>query len=160
MAKMKLDAIDLQILEVLQQQADISNIELAERIGLSPSPCLRRVRILEEAGIIRARVTLLDAAEIGLTVNVFVNVTLERQVKERLQDFEDQIRCRPEVVECFLMTGDSDYLLRVVVPDLAAYELFLKNHLTLIPGVASVKSSFALNLVSYSTALPLDHLAR
>ncbi|APX90481.1 ArsR family transcriptional regulator [Brevirhabdus pacifica] len=158
MPTLRLDATDLRILKILQQRADISNLELAERVGLSPSPCLRRVRLLEEAGIIRSRVTLLDAAGIGLMVNVFVSVTLEKQVKERLQEFEDDVRDRPEVVECYLMTGEADYLLRVVVPDLQHYEQFLKEHLTRIPGVASIKSSFALNQVSYSTALPLEHL--
>ncbi|MGR3756858.1 MAG: Lrp/AsnC family transcriptional regulator [Tranquillimonas sp.] len=159
MAKPRLDAIDIRILKVLQQSADISNVELAERVGLSPTPCLRRVRIMEEAGVIRSRVTLLDPAVLGLNVSVFVSVTLERQVKERLQEFEAEVRRRPEVVECYLMTGESDYLLRIVVPDLATYERFLKESLTRIPGVASIKSSFALNQVAYSTALPLDHLA-
>lgn len=158
MTSLKLDAIDLKILAVLQDDADISNVELAERVGLSPSPCLRRVRMLEEAKIIRKRVTLLDARAIALTVNVFVNVTLEKQVRERLRDFEKEVVKRPEVVECYLMTGESDYLLRVVVPDLESYEKFLKQHLTRIPGVASIKSSFALNQVQYRTALPLDHL--
>lgn len=159
MAKPRLDAIDIRILKVLQQSADISNVELAERVGLSPTPCLRRVRIMEEAGVIRSRVTLLDPAVLGLNVSVFVSVTLERQVKERLQEFEAEVRRRPEVVECYLMTGESDYLLRIVVPDLATYERFLKESLTRIPGVASIKSSFALKQVAYSTALPLDHLA-
>lgn len=159
MAKPRLDAIDIRILKVLQQAADISNIDLAERVGLSPTPCLRRVRILEEAGIIRTRVTLLDPKVLGLSVSVFVSVTLEKQVKERLQEFEAEVRRRPEVVECYLMTGESDYLLRIVVPDLATYERFLKDSLTRIPGVASIKSSFALDQVAYSTALPLDHLA-
>lgn len=155
---MKLDAIDLKILNVLQDRADIANIELAEAVGLSPSPCLRRVRILEDAGIIRRRVTLLEPRAVGLAVNIFVSVTLEKQVEERLQEFETAVRSRPEVMECYLMTGESDYLLRVVVPDLNAYERFLKEHLTRIPGVASIKSSFALNQVQYRTALPLDHI--
>lgn len=158
MPRPKLDAIDVKILKVLQEDADISNVELADRVGLSPSPCLRRVRMLEEAKIISRRVTLLDAEAIDLSVNVFVNVTLEKQVKERLQEFEAAVRRRPEVLECYLMTGESDYLLRVVVPDLASYERFLKEHLTRVPGVASIKSSFALNQVQYRTALPLDHI--
>lgn len=155
---MKLDAIDLKILNVLQDRADVANIELAEAVGLSPSPCLRRVRILEDAGIIRRRVTLLEPRAVGLAVNIFVSVTLEKQVEERLQEFETAVRSRPEVMECYLMTGESDYLLRVVVPDLNAYERFLKEHLTRVPGVASIKSSFALNQVQYRTALPLDHI--
>lgn len=160
MPKTPFDAIDLKILALLQERADMPNVELAEAVGLSPSPCLRRVRMLEEAGVIRRRVTLLEARAVDLSVNVFVSVTLEKQVKERLQDFEAAIRRRPEVMECWLMTGESDYLLRVVVPDLDAYERFLKEHLTRAPGVASIKSSFALNQVQYRTALPLDHLAR
>jgi len=158
MPRMRLDAIDVKILRVLQDDADISNVDLAEKVGLSPSPCLRRVKLLEETGIIRKRVTLLDAREIGLAVNVFVNVTLEKQIEDRLQEFERAVRRRPEVVECYLMTGEADYLLRIVVPDLDAYERFLKDTLTRIPGVASIRSSFALNQVQYRTALPLDHI--
>lgn len=158
MPQIKLDAIDLKILRVLQDDASVSNVELAEQIGLSPSPCLRRVKILEESGIIRKRVTLLDARGVGLPVNVFVSVTLEKQAEERLQEFEKAIRQRSEVVECYLMTGEADYLLRVMVPDLDGYERFLKNHLTRIPGVASIKSSFALKQVQYRTALPLNHI--
>ena len=158
MPRMKLDAIDIKILNALQEDASISNIELADRVGLSQSPCLRRVKALEEARIIRKRVTLLEPRAIDLTVNVFVSVTLEKQVRERLQDFEAEVLRRPEVLECYLMTGESDYLLRVMVQDLDAYERFLKNHLTRIPGVASIKSSFALNQVQYRTALPLNHI--
>ena len=155
---LRLDAIDLKILRLLQERSDISNTELAERVGLSPSPCLRRVRLLEAAGIIKKRVTLLDQAALGLGVSVFVSVQLERQVTERLSAFEGAIRGCPEVVECYLMTGESDYLLRVVVADLAAYERFLKETLTRIPGVAQIRSSFALQQVAYTTALPLGHL--
>ena len=153
-----LDSLDLKILKILQEGSDISNVELAERIGLSPSPCLRRVRILEDAGIIKKRVALLDATVVGLGVSVFVSVRLEKQAVERLTAFEAEICKRPEVVECYLMTGESDYLLRVLVPDLAVYERFLKESLTRIAGVASIRSSFALRQVAYSTALPLDHL--
>lgn len=153
-----LDTIDLKILRVLQENSEISNVDLADRIGLSPSPCLRRVRILEESGIIKKRVALLDSRVLGLNVSVFVSVQLEKQTKERLTEFEREVRKRPEVVECYLMTGESDYLLRVVVPDLATYERFLKESLTRIPGVSNIRSSFALQQVAYSTALPLDHL--
>ncbi|HRY06359.1 MAG TPA: Lrp/AsnC family transcriptional regulator [Hyphomicrobiaceae bacterium] len=158
MPPIKLDAIDIKILGVLQDDASISNTELADRVGLSQSPCLRRVKALEDAKIIRKRVTLLDPRSIDLCVNVFVSVTLEKQVRERLQDFETEVLRRPEVLECYLMTGEADYLLRVVVQDLDAYERFLKNHLTRITGVASIKSSFALNQVQYRTALPLGHI--
>lgn len=100
--------------------------------------------------------TLLDPAAVGLPVSVFVNVTLERQVEQALERFEAVILKRPEVMECYLMTGDADYLLRVVIADLSAYERFLIEHLTRVPGVASIKSSFALKQVKYRTALPLD----
>ena len=154
----ELDAIDRSILDVLQDDARISNVELSEKVNLSPSPCLRRVRRLESEGTIRSYVTLLDPAEVGLPVSVFVQVSLERQVDDALENFERAIVARPEVMECYLMTGDSDYLLRVVAPDLEAFQRFLLDHLTRIPGVASIKSSFALKQVSYRTALPLGHL--
>lgn len=151
-----LDAIDRKILALLQEDARLANVELADKVGLSPSPCLRRVRDLEAAGIIRRYVTLLDPAAIGLPVSVFVNVTLERQVEQALERFEAVILKRPEVMECYLMTGDADYLLRVVIADLSSYERFLIEHLTRVPGVASIKSSFALKQVKYRTALPVD----
>ena len=150
-----LDAIDRRILATLQADARISNVDLAARVGLSPSPCLRRVRDLEERGIIRAHAALLDAGAVGLGVSVFVQVTLERQAETGLERFERAMLERPEVMECYLMTGDSDYLLRVVVADLPAFERFLLEHLTRIEGVASIKSSFALKQVKYTTALPL-----
>jgi Lrp/AsnC family transcriptional regulator, leucine-responsive regulatory protein len=151
----ELDAIDRRILAALQHDARLSNLELAEQVGLSPSPCLRRVRELRKAGVIRSFVALLDPVHVGLPVSVFVQVTLERQVERALERFEAAIVKRPEVMECYLMTGDADYLLRVVAADLSAYERFLKDHLTRVPGVASIKSSFALNQVKYRTALPL-----
>lgn len=150
-----LDAIDRRILGRLQDNARLTNVELAEAVGLSPSPCLRRVRALEETGTIRRYVALLDPAAVGLPVSVFVNVTLERQIESALERFEAAILKRPEVMECYLMTGDADYLLRVVTADLSAYERFLVEHLTRVPGVASIKSSFALKQVKYRTALPV-----
>lgn len=150
-----LDDIDRKILEVLQEDARISNVDLAERVGLSASPCLRRVRELETRGYLRSYVALLDPARVGLPVSVFVQVRLERQADRGLESFEKSVLARPEVMECYLMTGDADYLLRVVVPDVAAFERFLLEHLTRIPGVASIKSSFALKQVKYRTALPL-----
>jgi Lrp/AsnC family transcriptional regulator, leucine-responsive regulatory protein len=158
MPVLEFDAIDRSILDVLQDDARISNVELSEKVNLSPSPCLRRVRRLESEGTIRSYVTLLDPAEVGLPVSVFVQVSLERQVDDALENFERAIVARPEVMECYLMTGDSDYLLRVVTPDLESFQRFLLDHLTRIPGVASIKSSFALKQVSYRTALPLGHL--
>ena len=152
----QLDAIDRRILEHLQDNARISNVDLAARVGISASPCWRRVRELEESGVISNYVTLIDAASVGLTVSVFVSVSLERQVERELEVFQNAIRERPEVMECYLMTGEADFLLRVVVPDLMAYERFLMDHLTRVPGIASIKSSFALKQVKYRTALPLD----
>lgn len=150
-----LDATDRRILAALQSNARITNVDLAEAVGLSPSPCLRRVRALEQAGVIKGYVALVDQNAVALPVSVFVNVSLEKQIEPALEVFEAAIRRRPEVMECYLMTGDSDYLLRVVTADLAAYERFLIDHLTRIPGVASIKSSFALKQVAYRTALPL-----
>ena len=156
MPNKSLDAIDRQILENLQTDARMRNVELAEKVGLSPSPCLRRVGKLEETGVIRGYATLVDAEAVGLPVSVFVSVTLEKQIEKTLEKFEKEIRARPEVMECYLMTGDADYLLRVVTADLGAYERFLIEHLTRIPGVASIKSSFALKQVAYRTALPIS----
>ena len=155
MPNASLDAIDRRILSTLQDDARISNVALAERVGLSPTPCLRRVRALEEAGVINRYAALVDQAAVGLPVSVFISVSLERQVEGALEAFETRVRERPEVMECYLMTGDSDYLLRVVTADLSAYERFLMDHLTRIPGVASIRSSFALKQVTYKTALPL-----
>jgi Lrp/AsnC family transcriptional regulator, leucine-responsive regulatory protein len=149
-----LDAIDRRILQQLQQNARLSNVELAEKVGISSSPCWRRVRALEDGGVIARYVTLIDPVAAGLPISVFINVSLEKQVEAALQRFEKAVRGRPEILECYLMTGDADYLLRVVMPDLGAYERFLLEHLTRIPGVASIKSSFALKQVKYSTALP------
>lgn len=159
MPKRPLDRIDRAILAELQNDGRVANSDLSQRVGLSPSPCLRRVKALEDGGFIRTYVALVDPRAVDLTVNVFVNVTLERQIEEQLDAFEQMVVRWPEVVECYLMTGEADYLLRVVVPDLAVYERFLKNHLTRVPGVSSIKSSFALKQVRYNTALPLGHLA-
>ena len=150
-----LDSIDWNILDRLQGDARISNVKLAESVHLSPSPCLARVRELEAGGYISRYVTLLDPLKVGLTVSVFIQVTLEKQVEKQLGSFESAIQQRPEVMECYLMTGDSDYLLRVVVPDVTAFERFLVEHLTRVPGVANLRSSFALKQVKYTTALPL-----
>ena len=150
-----LDGIDRHLLELLQENARESNAGLARAVGLSPSPCLRRVKDLEASGVIRSYVTLLDPSRIGLGVSVFVQVRLERQVEQALERFEEMILARPEVMECYLMTGDADYLLRVVVADIPAYERFLMDHLTRVPGVSSIRSSFALKQVKYGTALPL-----
>ena len=150
-----MDAIDLRILGRLQHDARISNVELARAVNLSPSPCLARVRALERAGCIGRYVTLLDAKRVGLTVNVLVQVTLEKQIEPALDTFEKAVRERPEVMECYLMTGDADYLLRVLVADVPAFERFILEFLSRVPGVGNIKSSFALKQVKYQTALPL-----
>lgn len=152
---MKLDAIDRQLLAVLQENGRLPVTDLAEKAGLTTSPCLRRLKILEQAGIIRGYAALVDQQKVGLPVSVFVSVKLEMQREEALERFEATIRDCPEVVECYLMTGPRDYLLRVVAQDLAAYERFLKATLTRIEGVASIESSFALSQVKHSNALPI-----
>ena len=155
-AQNSLNEIDRRILKHLQMDARMTNTDLAREVGLSPSPCLRRVRDLEQNGTINRYVALLNPSAVGLPVSVFVQVTLERQVEKALESFEAAILKRPEVMECYLMTGDSDYLIRVVVASLDDYERFLVNELTTISGVASIKSSFALKQVKYRTNLPLE----
>lgn len=150
-----LDAIDVRILDQLQGNARLTNVELAARVNLSPSPCLARVRALEESGLISRYVTLLDPLQLGLGVSVFIQIRLERQVERALEMFQEAIREYPEVMECYLMTGDADYLIRVVVPDVQTLERFIVDELSKIPGVANIRSSFALKQVKYKTALPL-----
>ncbi|MDA0830742.1 MAG: Lrp/AsnC family transcriptional regulator [Proteobacteria bacterium] len=150
-----LDSIDWEILRLLQDNARITNIDLSKAIGLSPSPSLARVKALEQSGYINRYVSLVDSLKVGLKVSVFINVALERQVESALERFEESIQSRPEVMECYLMTGESDYLLRVVVADIQALEDFILNFLSKIPGVGNIKSSFALKQVKYKTALPL-----
>ena len=154
-----LDAKDRELLDYLQNHARASNVELAKAVHLSPSPCLARVRKLEKSGLIRRYVTLLDPLKLGLTVSVFIQVRLEKQVEQALNTFEKAMAERPEVMECYLMTGDADYLLRVVVPDMQALERFIVDFLSRVPGVGNIKSSFALKQVKYQTALPLPRKA-
>jgi Lrp/AsnC family transcriptional regulator, leucine-responsive regulatory protein len=154
MNSLALDSIDWNILRALQDDARIANVDLAEKVNLSPSPCLARVRALEKGGFISRYVTLLNPAAVGLGVSVFVQVRLERQVEASLNAFERAVEERPEVMECYLMTGTSDYLLRVVVSDLEEYQTFVLA-LSKIPGVGNIQSSFALKQVKYKTALPL-----
>jgi Lrp/AsnC family transcriptional regulator, leucine-responsive regulatory protein len=150
-----LDATDIRILDRLQSEARIANVDLARAVSLSPSPCLYRVRALEERGIIDRYVALLDPLKLGLTVSVFIQVSLEKQMRNALDTFESSVLARDEVMECYLMTGDADYLLRVVVPDVQSIERFIVDYLAKVPGVASIKSSFALKQVKYKTALPI-----
>lgn len=155
MAGQAMDETDWRILAALQDDARLTNAELAERVFLSPSPCLRRVRDLERAGLIRRYVTLLDPLKLGLTVSVFIQVSLEKQMRGALDTFENAVLEREEVMECYLMTGDADYLLRVVVSDMQSLERFIVDYLAKIPGVSNIRSSFALKQVKYKTALPL-----
>jgi len=152
-----LDKTDIEILMALQLDADISNLELADKISLSPSPCSRRVKLLEEAGFFRGKVTLLDPQAVGLPVTVFLQITLSRQKKEKLAVFEKNISQFSEVMECYLMTGDFDYLIKVAVPDLMSYQLFL-DKVTEMEGISLIKSSFSLKQICYKTELPLKHL--
>jgi Lrp/AsnC family transcriptional regulator, leucine-responsive regulatory protein len=155
-----LDAVDIRILTELQANAKLTNAELASRVNLSPSPCLTRVRALERAGIIDRHVTLLNPLSIGLALSVFIQVRLDRQVEPALERFERAMEQFVEVMECYLMTGDADYLVRVVVRDLQELERFIVKHLSRIEGVANIRSSFALKQVKYKTALPLPETPR
>jgi Lrp/AsnC family transcriptional regulator, leucine-responsive regulatory protein len=153
--RMKLDKYDRSILQVLQHDGRISNSALAEKVSLSESACLRRMRALEESGLIEGYVALLNQQKAGCPVNVFVNITLDRQDELDLRRFEEAIRKIPEVMECYLMTGDYDYLVRVVVADTDDFERLHSKHLTRLPGVARVHSSFALRTVQKSRELPI-----
>jgi Lrp/AsnC family leucine-responsive transcriptional regulator len=156
MPKPNLDAVDRKILAQLQTDGRMSLSDLAGKVGLSPSPCLRRVRILEREGVISRYVAVLDQRAVGLPVSVFVSIKLERQKQDALNQFAKAIARWPEVLECYLMTGPRDYWLRVVVPDLAAYERFVKQKLTRLDGIASIESSFALEQVKYTNVLPIE----
>jgi Lrp/AsnC family leucine-responsive transcriptional regulator len=155
MPEVALDAIDRKILAHLQADGRMSLADLAGKVGLSPSPCLRRVRNLERAGVIARYVAVLNQRAVGLPVSVFVSIKLEKQKQEALDRFAKAIARWPEVLECYLMTGPRDYWLRVVVPDLAAYERFVKQKLTRLEGIASIESSFALEQVKYTNVLPV-----
>ncbi len=156
---MNLDRYDIRILEELQTHAHLSNQELADRIGLTPSPCLRRVRQLEEQGFISQRVTLLDAEKLGLKLCALIHINMDRHTPERFEHFEKTIDNYPEVVECILITGQSaDYMLRVLVPDMNYFQDFLLNKITRIKGVSGVHSSFILRQPIRKTSVPLGHL--
>jgi Lrp/AsnC family transcriptional regulator, leucine-responsive regulatory protein len=150
-----LDNIDRKILALLQANGRITNQELADTVGLSPSPCLRRVRQLEQAGVVANYVALLDPSAVGLSVTAFVRVRLGAQDDIQLARFETAIAEFTEVMECYLMTGDSDYQIRVLVGSLEEFEDFLRQKLTRLPGVSQVTSSFALRPIVYRTALPV-----
>jgi Lrp/AsnC family leucine-responsive transcriptional regulator len=150
-----MDAIDLKILAALQRDASLTNVELARRVHLSPSPCLARVKALHKEGVIRRYVALVDPEAVGLGVSVFISISLREQNTAALAEFERRIEACDEVMECYLMTGDADYLLRVVVPDIRALERFVLDRLSPIPGVEKIRSSFTLKQVRYKTELPL-----
>lgn len=156
---MKLDKLDKRILREIQRDGTMTNLELAERIGLSPSPCARRVKQLEDAGIILGRVTLLDPKKLDLKLTALIQISMDRHTHDRFEKFEEQIKAYAEVTECLLITGQSaDYQLKVVVPDMEYYQEFLLNKITRIEGVTDVHSSFMLREVQNTTALPLDHI--
>ncbi len=152
---MNMDDMDKRILIELQQNARLTNVNLAEMVGLSPSPCLARVRALEQAGVIARYVALLDPQRLGLNVSVFIQVSLDKQVGTALDRFESAIRAMPEVMECYLMTGECDYMLRVVVDDVQALQQFIVERLSKVAGVSKIRSSFTLKQVKFNTALPL-----
>ena len=150
-----LDAIDMRIIKALQEHGRLTNVELAARVGLSPSPCLSRVKALEKSGVIDRYVALVRPDAMGLGLSVFIQVTLERQTEKALEIFEARMLAFDEVMECYLMTGDSDYMVRLVVKDMDSLQQFIVKELTTIPGVANIRSSFALKQVKYKTALPI-----
>lgn len=153
---MTLDRFDCRILDILQRDARISNLELAEQVGLSPTPCARRVKRLEDSGLIRGYVALLDQTQLDLKLTVFVSISMDRHTPDRFEVFEREIGQFPEILSCSVVTGQAaDYLLKVVVPDMDRYERFLLGKLTRIPGVTGVHSSFELRRVFLNTALPL-----
>lgn len=157
---MALDKLDKRILQALQRDGSITNLELAEQIGLSPSPCARRVKQLEEAGIISKQVTLLNASQLDLKLTALIQISMDRHTPDRFEVFEAQVRSYPEVIECLLITGQSaDYQLKVVVPDMECYQEFLLDKITRIEGVTDVHSSFMLREVINTTELPLDHIS-
>ena len=155
MKHINLDVIDLRILAELQADGALSNVALARRVHLSPSPCLMRVKALEAGGVIQRYVALASAAALGLGLNVFISISLKEQSRQALTTFEQRIAEHDAVMECYLMTGDSDYLIRVAIADMATLEKFILEQLSPIPGVEKIRSSFALKQVRYKTALPL-----
>ena len=150
-----LDRGDLRILDLIQQQGHLSAAEVAERLGMSPSTCWRRVSRLEEQGVIRKRVALLDREMLGLSVMVFSHVKLSGHGRDALLRFEQAVRTHPEILECYTLMGETDFLLRIVCRDIKAYEAFFLDHLSRLPGVQSVNSSIAMAVIKETTALPV-----
>ncbi|MEX4010302.1 Lrp/AsnC family transcriptional regulator [Neoaquamicrobium sediminum] len=156
MPNQKIDDIDRRILRALQLDAKISLSELADEVGLSASPCARRIRLLERGGTIKGYTAIVDQEQVGLPINAFASIKLERQREEDLDRFEDAVSRWPEVLDCYLMTGQRDYLMRIVAADLAAYERFIKDKLTRLDNIASIETSFALGQVKRSEVLPIQ----
>jgi Lrp/AsnC family leucine-responsive transcriptional regulator len=153
---LKLDRTDRRILDELQKNGAISNLDLAEKIGLSPSPCSRRVKALQDAGIILKTVAVLDQKKLGLDMVAMISISMDRHTPERFENFEEQVKGFPEVLECFLITGQSaDYVLKVVVKDMDTYQHFLLGKLTRIEGVSGVHSSFVMRKIVDSSRLPV-----
>uniref|UniRef100_UPI003BACA5DB Lrp/AsnC family transcriptional regulator n=1 Tax=Stappia sp. TaxID=1870903 RepID=UPI003BACA5DB len=152
---MTFDRIDRRILNELQRDGRIANADLAEKVGLSPSACLRRVRALEESGVIDSYVALLDQSRIGRSLEIFVEISLTAQTSEALSRFEDAVARSQEIMECHLMAGDADYLLRIAAADPVDFERIHRDHLTRLPGVSRMRSSFAIRTVSRKTAFPI-----
>lgn len=151
----QIDSVDARILDLLQRDGRITNSELAAKVNLWPSSALRRVRPLEEIGVIKRYVAIVDARLVGMNLTVFVTVSLERQTKQTVEKFETSIRRWPEVTECHLMAGETDYLLRVVASDMHGLERFLVDQLGSLPSIARIRTSIPLREVKYSTAIPL-----
>lgn len=158
MPNFKFDRFDRKILETLQANGRLPNIDLAADIGLSPSPCSRRVRLLEESGVIKGYSAVLDHEKVGLGLTVFVGIKVERHREKEAEAFREAVSVLPEVVMAHLVSGESDFLLQVVVPDLRAYENFLTNTLLKLPGIRDIRSNFAIQTVKPQTPLPLIHL--
>ena len=157
--QLKLDRIDRRILSLMQENGRISNLELADNIGLSPTPCSRRVKRLEESGLIECHVTILNGTLLGLNITAMISITMDRHTPDRFEHFERSVREFREVVECSIVTGQAaDYLLKAVLPDMTYYEEFLLGRLTRIEGVTGVHSSFVLRKVINKTELPLEHI--
>jgi len=156
---MKVDSYDIRILTELQQDGALSNQEIADRVGLSASPCSRRIRLLEEAGIIASTVVRLAPAKLGLDLTVLIHIRMDRHTPERFDRFESIVRGYPEVLECYLITGqEADYQLKIIVPNMEEYQRFLLDKITRIEGVIGVHSSFVLRKAIDSTALPLNYV--
>lgn len=153
--QLKLDAIDRRILNALQRDGRLQNVDLAQQVGLSPSPCLRRVRLLEEAGVIEKYVAVLNPAKVGKALTVFARVWLKGQDAQTVDRFAEAVRQFPDVVECHLMAGDCDFLLRIVAADLDEYRRFQMEYLTRIPGVQSVKTDIPMQKIKLTSEIPM-----